>query len=68
MKEKVALQYHKRPALINGSVSGIGTGFIIWIFASFGIIVPPEAAAFMAGILVPVIEYLLQKLTYKEGE
>lgn len=49
-------------AVVHGTSIAAGTGFIVWIFSLGGIIIPAMAAAFLSGLLVPVINYYLSKL------
>lgn len=46
----------------HGTTIAAGTGFIIWMFELGSIIIPGAAAAFLAGLLVPVVNYYLRKL------
>ena len=50
-------------AVVHGTSLAAGTGFITWIFPLLcGIPIPAAAAAFLAGLLVPVVNYYLIKL------
>ena len=52
-------------SVVIGSTVAAGTGFIIWIFELGCIIIPGAAAAFLAGLLVPIINYQLKKFLEK---
>lgn len=54
--------YEKHPALINGMSAGGASLVIVWLFSLGGIAIPAGAAAFIAGISVPIIEALINKL------
>jgi len=58
-KENKAVAGH---AVVHGTTIAAGTGFIIWAFELFAIIIPGAAAAFLAGLLVPLVNYFLKKL------
>ena len=49
-------------AAVHGTSIATGTGFIVWLVSLFGIVIPAAAAAFLAGLLVPVVNYYLNKL------
>ena len=50
-----------KEAVVVGTTVAAGTGFVIWIFSLFSIVIPGAAAAFLAGLLVPLINYKLIK-------
>ena len=56
-KKKLAGQ-----AIAHGVSLAAGTGFIVWLFSTFSVVIPAAAAAFLAGLLVPVMNKLLKKL------
>ncbi len=54
-----------KEAVFIGSTVAAGTGFIIWIFELLSMVIPGAAAAFLAGIFVPVINYYINKILEK---
>lgn len=48
--------------MTHGLSMASATAFIVWTGTLGGLVIPAGAAAFIAGCMVPIIQYLLNKL------